>query len=583
MSGIEGLPNLNAAWSALLLEELWRCGLRRIALAPGSRSAPLAAAAAADGRFELCLWVDERAAAYFALGCARGGDAPAAVITTSGTAAVNLLPAVVEADLDLQPLILLSADRPPEKRRCGANQSVEQLGLFQGRLRWQFDMPCPTEKIPAAFVLDTADQLWRRATQHPAGPVQLNCMFREPLAPERRAWSGEYLAPLADWLEGGGPRTVCPPPCFTQDGAAAAELSGRIDRARRGLLVAGGLRRRADREAVTGLVERLAWPFLADICSGLRLGEHPGLLRHFDLWEPPPEEPDLVIQLGGRLVSRRIQEYLAGLSCPWILVDEDPERLDPLHAVSERLTLSPAALAARLELSAGGAASHKGGLFRSWQEIDRRAARVIAREVDEGVEFSEAWLLRRVCEWTPGEYLLFLGNSLPVRQADGLADRRGEGPVVLGNRGASGIDGLLATAAGAVAGARRPGVLVLGDLSLLHDLGSLWILRDLRERLVIVLVNNGGGGIFSLLPLAGHPQVLSPWCDAAHELRLAGIAREFGISARGAESREAFRAAWESALAGEGPCLIEACCLRGGHALLAERIRRGIRDAAAGA
>jgi 2-succinyl-5-enolpyruvyl-6-hydroxy-3-cyclohexene-1-carboxylate synthase len=218
---------------------------------------------------------------------------------------------------------------------------------------------------------------------------------------------------------------------------------------------------------------------------------------------------------------------------------------------------------------------------RLLERLDATAAAVLRARVDRATDrdpdgLSEAWVTRRLVAMLPSDHALFAGNSLPIRHLDGLAEPRAEPLASFANRGASGIDGILASAAGMVRGRRGPGVLLVGDLSLLHDLSSLWLLVRLAEKLIVVVLNNGGGGIFSLLPIVRHPSVLTPWVDAAHNLRLAGLAGELGVPSWRAETRRGFEETWQAALASPRSCLIEVVCPRHQHAALLEELRHEI-------
>ncbi|PKN53977.1 MAG: 2-succinyl-5-enolpyruvyl-6-hydroxy-3-cyclohexene-1-carboxylic-acid synthase, partial [Deltaproteobacteria bacterium HGW-Deltaproteobacteria-14] len=257
---------LNTLWSAAIIEELVRHGVDTFAVAPGSRSTPLVAAIARHPRAHGEVLTDERAAAFFALGHARGCGRPAALVTTSGSAPAHAYPAVLEAEADGVPLLVLSADRPPELRGTGANQTVDQVGLFGGHVRWHQDVPCPTEDIAVTEVIAWAADAVRRALD-PPGPVHLNLMFRKPLEPVAGVTPAAALWPAA-----ARPRKRWSRAVRGVSGPDAAELAGLLEAAERGLVVVGGLAHEADRAAARRLVARLGWPVYADLASGLRLG-----------------------------------------------------------------------------------------------------------------------------------------------------------------------------------------------------------------------------------------------------------------------------------------------------------------------
>lgn len=308
-------PNFNALWGSLIVEELLRSGVDHFVIAPGSRSTPLIQAIARNPTANATVWLDERGAAFHALGRARGGVSPSAVVTTSGTAVANLLPAVVEASLDGVPMILLTADRPPELREVGANQSIRQMGIFSDHVRWAFDLPTPGTDMPARALLSTVDQAVHQAWDGHAGPVQLNCPFREPLAPTSAPWDASYLDGLDAWMESDDP-LVDVLPGDPIDWMFVEELAGIVRTAKRGLVVCGTIADHADREEIAALAAHLGWPLWADVRSGLRFGPGPGgRLLHVDrlLGRGEAYQPDVVLQFGSRLTSKRMQAALSTL------------------------------------------------------------------------------------------------------------------------------------------------------------------------------------------------------------------------------------------------------------------------------
>ena len=257
-----------------MIEELVRNGVSSFCISPGSRSTPLAAAAARHPGARTVVHYDERGASFFALGQARGSGRPAVMICTSGTAVANCLPAVVEASMDMIPLIVLTADRPPELRDTGANQTIDQSQLFGNHVLWQADLPCPDDKLDPTYRLTTIDQAVYRAQNMPAGPVHLNCMFREPLEPlpsdDCRAVLSESIE---NWKAGSKPYTNYASPIVTPDTDTLKEYAGIINDASCGLLLVGSLHSEKDSQAVRLLSKHLGWPTLPDIRSGLRLDD----------------------------------------------------------------------------------------------------------------------------------------------------------------------------------------------------------------------------------------------------------------------------------------------------------------------
>lgn len=555
-------PNIQSLWGDLIVEELVRNGVEHFVVCPGSRSTPLVQAVARHPDARATIWNDERGGGFHALGIGRVAG-PAAVVTTSGTAVANLLPAVVEASLDKVPLIVLTADRPHELREVGANQSIRQTRIFSDHTRWSFDLPVPDDKTPARSLLTTVDHavLMAELDAHP-GPVQLNCPFREPLAPSDAAWDRSCLDGLDAWLETEAPFTWTEEtlaPCPLADDWLA-EFAAELDTVEQGLIVVGDLGRGGIAQAdVLGL--RLGWPVWCDArTETLDQSEHgvPRPMRHIDRLLGHGFDPTLVIQLGARPNSKRLQRWLdAGKASHYIVVDPAPERIDPGHRVTHRFVapvdhwcdaLDDALMALRNE---DDLSREVPAALRARHDA---VAEALERAVCDGTDISEPWLARRITELLPAGTLLFASNSMPVRdlQMYGI-----DGVTFAANRGASGIDGIVSTAAGIARGRGVHTTLLIGDLAFQHDLNALAHVGALEQPLTIVVVNNGGGGIFSFLPIAEHEDVLRPYVETPHDIRFEGICQGFGLPYAHVDSRDGFEAAYRAAIASGRSSVIE--------------------------
>ena len=572
-------PNINALWGALIVEELIRQGVEGFVIAPGSRSAPLVSAVGRS-RAARTIWLDERGAAFHALGLARGSGRPAAVITTSGTAVANLLPAVVEAAMDGVPLILLTADRPPELRDVGANQTIEQRGIFGGYLRWSFDLPCPDDRLPARMVLTAVDEAVRRALRDP-GPVQLNCPFREPLAPEPAAWDDACLEGTSSWQASTAPFTRLEQGPGEPDAAAVEEVAATLAAAGEGLLLTGAAAW-DDRGPVQKLADTLGWAWLTDVRSQLRLGTAaPVHLPHLDRWfaaEPERWRPDVVLQLGASLTSKRLQTSLdRGDAAHHILIDARARRLDPGHRVTRRIdgALGPWCRA----LAEAVADRAQPADIDRLRAVHGRIETAMEDAIDAGGALTEPWAARWLTRHMRPDHALFLSSSLPVREVDDYGALDGPPLRVAANRGASGIDGVVATAAGFARGSGRPCTLLIGDLALLHDLNALAMLTEDIPLLTIVVLNNGGGGIFAFLPIAEHDDVFSPLFDTPHEFRFDGVCRSFGLHYARVEMRSELEEAYTAALAEGAHAVIEVASSMRANREAHRRIEAALREA----
>ena len=622
---------INQIWADLLVEELIRAGVGLFCIAPGSRSAPLALAVAAHPRAACVMHYDERGAAFCALGYGRATRRPAAWITTSGTAVANGMPAVVEASMDAVPMLLVTADRPPELRAAGANQTIDQVKIFGNYVRWQFDLPAPDPAIDPAVVLTTADQAVYRARRIPAGPVHLNAMYREPLFsnPDRSRYT-EYLDRLRAWRDAETPYTrygsvtdisktpISGPESATDisktpisgHGSAAdipktpvsglssannisevlitysfdtprfESLMHDLRRAKRGLVVAGRLHARSQADAVRRLANELGWPLLPDVCSQLRfsgaspvdwytdgMAEGGGVMAsRYDLALASEafrasHAPDAVLHFGGATVSKRLNVWLADVRpALFAVVRESPDRMDPGHCVTEYVETGIApfcqSVIDHLETAPG---EGEGTGNKDWAASWAAVSDTVARTVDEHMpdDLSEPAVARLLSRHTPDEATLVLASSMPIRDMDMFGDTAGRVPFVAANRGASGIDGAVATAVGLAYGRRAPVTLLVGDLGLLHDLNSLALTASAPASVVIVAINNHGGGIFSFLPVAGCGEAFEPMFGTPHPYRFEQAARMFGLGYDHVQDMEALSETYASALSSGESRIIE--------------------------
>ncbi len=569
-------PNHNYFAARLMIEELVRLGVRAIGVAPGSRSSPLAEAAAAHPGLDLIVHPDERGLGFYMVGRARGGFYPTAVLVTSGTAAANLFPAVAEAHHAGVPLIVLTADRPHELRDCGANQATDQVKLYGPFVRRFIELPPPDENVEPGFILAAVDDAVRAATADPPGPVHLNCLFREPLAPVARAYPRRaLLRALGGWPVSGAPWVRAAQPSESRAIELPSALVDSIRAQRRGVILAGALPPTAAR-AAADLAAHLGWPLLPDIQSGLRLGvEEPAIISHADLLLcarrfAREAASGCLLQFGAGFVTRRFLDCAAAARpAPRILVSAFPRRMDPAHGAALRIVADPAAVARALRTALPPAPARAAAPLRAWTDASARVERELARRFA-GAEWSEpriAWDLARLIE-PSGAW--FLGNSLPIRMAATFASARGACVPVAASRGLSGIDGQVAAAAGFAAGVGRPVTALLGDLTLLHDLNSLALLRGNAQPVVVVVINNDGGGIFSLLPIADSARHFERVFAAPHGLRFRDAARMFGLRYAAPDAPAALARAWRAAARSGESAILE---VRTRRADTARRVR----------
>jgi len=477
------VSSFNRRWAAVILEALTRHGVRHVCIAPGSRSTPLTLAAAENRAFIHHTHFDERGLGHLALGLAKASNAPVAVIVTSGTAVANLYPALIEAGLTGEKLVLLTADRPPELIDCGANQAIRQPGLFASHPTETLPLPRPTRDIPARWLVSTVDNALGALR---AGALHINCPFAEPLYGEMDETDLAWQQALGDWWQSDKPWLSAP-----------AELSSPIQRdwffwrQKRGVVLAGRMSA-TEGKKVAEWAQTLGWPLIGDVLS--QTGQP---LPCADLWlgnakaVTELEQAQIVVQLGGSLTGKRLLQWQATCTPEeYWLVDPREGRLDPAHHRGRRLVSN---VADWLELHP---AEKRAPWAAAIPELSRQAWQLTAQHSN---EFGEAQLAHRIRHYLPEQGQLFVGNSLVVRLIDAFS-RLPAGYPVFSNRGASGIDGLISTAAGVQRANARPTLAIVGDLSALYDLNALALLRQASAPFVLLVINNNGGQIFSLLP-----------------------------------------------------------------------------------
>lgn len=528
--GPGSLAAANTRWGAMIIEELSRLGTPLFCTSPGSRSTPLTAALAARAELPQRVVIDERGAAFCALGASKATGRPAVMITTSGTAMANAFPAVIEAERSGVPLLLISTDRPAELRESGANQTIDQIKLFGDRVRWFADLPPPDSGYPSQSVLTTLAEAVHRAQCLPAGPVHLNVQFREPLGP-----SGPFLPPddpcLRTWRTQDTPWSVIPTPVPTISPQAIHHAADHIRGEVRGLLVVGTLSDPQQWEVIEPLAAALQWPIMADVGAGFAPRSHPNTLPLIDVMLGSDDfrrrfAPDVVLHIGGPVVSKRHVAWLdEHPPKAHILFRADPRRHDPSHTVTMRVHGALAhSLPALTEALVNHTPTAETTWLADWQRVHRRAADAVETCLQSASGLHEPHVARIISEEAGA---IFVGNSMPIRDLDHFG-RSGATHLTV-QRGASGIDGLIATAAGWAEGHGRPTVAIIGDVSALHDLSSLAMLREQRVPLKLVIINNGGGGIFSFLPVASFHQGFERHFATAHPFAFAPLAAAMQI------------------------------------------------------
>ena len=488
---------IDRLWAALAVETCVCEGIDHFFVAPGSRCTPLTLAIADHENVKVTQHFDERALAFAALGYARATGKAGVVVCTSGTAVANAMPAVIEASMECVPMLLFTADRPPELRGTGANQTIDQQRIFGDYVRWFFDVPCPDEKLGKAFVCSNVE---RGIVESNSGPVHLNWMFREPFGLE--AMSQLTVEEIPN-----------PPKIKETSRREQIEVSGNV------LVVAGGCRP-DEATTIREIANQLGAPLVTDVTSQLRrISPDAGAV--FDL-----PAPDTVLHVGGRIVSKNWLKYTSQLkNTPFVHLTPHDVLINPNRLEMERIV-------APIESVDVRSANESSKEFKDAWESAESARRDSVRRVFESQtdQLSEPRLAFELGKLLRSGHGLMIGNSTPIRDLDWYGFWPDETNVVVGaNRGASGIDGLIATGVGMAAGLKRPTTIVLGDLSALHDLNSLALVAKSVIPVLVLVINNQGGGIFDLLPVSQSDH-FEEYFTTPHKLEFKHAAAMFGLA-----------------------------------------------------
>jgi len=556
------IVNWNECWGEWIIEELVRHGTLCFCISPGSRSTPLTAAVARNDLAKSVVFYDERAAAYFALGHARATGKPAVLICTSGTAAANYLPAVIESSIEQIPLLVLTADRPPELRDTGANQAINQTHIFGTHVRWFFDPGCPGPEFTPAALLSTINHALSKTQRPLSGPVHLNFPFREPFFEKNKAdKSIDLLLPpkTKRYVNFAISRKILP----------KKEILELIEsRPESGILSIGRVPSNS-LDSLRKLAEELGWPVFADVTSGLRLGNNcPNRITYYDQllhddlissnWDI-----EAVWHIGFPPTSKRwLTRWEQSPPSQMVWIADHSERHDQSHnfrwIIEADITEFCEHLVHELRLDKRSSVNRSN--TQKWLQASEKAGDLIEKHFSansENEKINEFALVRRLTQIIPETHGFFIGNSLPVRAVDMVGSEKGADIPTALNRGASGIDGLIASACGYSSGMQKPVTLLIGDLSALHDLNSFKLLTDSPEPVLLVLLNNHGGGIFSFLPVARQTDIFEPFFAAPHDYNFRKVSSMFNLNYFNPGSISAFETDYSKAIQANKSAVIE--------------------------
>lgn len=545
------------------VDELLRAGVRNFVVCPGSRSTPLALIIARHSQARLWMQLDERSAAFFGLGMAKASQEPVALVCTSGTAAANFLPAVVEAFYARVPLLVITADRPHELRDCGAAQTIDQLRLYGSHVKWFADLAEPEvtpDQVRTIRTLASRAVATARAT--PAGPVHLNCPYREPFVPLP-------TVALDNWDSRPSRQPYATVTSGTRhlDDCQIAVLADSLCQIQRGLIICGPQDDMQLAEPLLELAHRLGYPVLADPLSGLRCGNHDhtlivdcydALLRNSDF--VAGVAPELVLRFGAMPTSKPVLLYLQRYAeCQQIVVDGGAGWNDPTHLAGMLLHADARQVCAALvdALSTRNVDPRTlGSWAETWQRANRLARQAITTHFATLTELFEGKVFAELAQLLPSGATLWAGNSMPVRDLDTFFAGSNRAIRLYANRGANGIDGVVSSALGAST-MSQPLVLVIGDISFYHDSNGLLAAKQYSLDITIVVLNNNGGGIFSFLPQATETAHFETLFGTPHGLDFRAIAEMYGAHFTRPASWEEFRTALCNGVEGRGLHIVE--------------------------
>jgi len=531
--------DVTQTFAATFVDELAAQGVEYACVSPGSRSAPIAMAMQRHPKIKVIVQIDERSSAFFAVGLGKVTGKPAVVLCTSGTAAAEFHAAVVEASYSSTPLIVITADRPPELQDVGANQSIDQQRLYGTAVRWFFDPGVPVE-IPGA------PRIWRRlaaraVAEASSGPVHINLPFREPLVPP----PGQVPSAQGDAGQTITSGRTQPTP------AQLATLASALQRSRRPLVVAGEMR---DGERLAPALMRLGFPVLAEPGSQLRRAETGGAVESYEAllragWSLE-HGPDLVIRLGATPTSRALNSWLAAASPPTFLIDPQHVWPDQDHLARHVFACDPQALLEALP------PANRAAWRDEWVSAGKKAGAAISATLI-STPVHEGHVVRALASRLPESAQVFIGSSMPIRAADSFWPLSKPQQRFFGNRGASGIDGLVSTGLGVATGRSAvPTVLLLGDLSVYHDMNGLWAISRHGIKATVVVCDNNGGGVFNFLPQAQHPDVFEEIFATPLGLDFAQIARLYGLVYSPVTERSGLEPAINDAIEKAAPTMV---------------------------
>ncbi len=522
--------NRNTFWTDTFVDELTSLGVKYVCISPGSRNTPLTLAFAGNKKIKSFVIIDERSCGFFALGLAKADSSPVAVVCTSGTATAELYPAIIEAYQQRVPLIICTADRPPESLDCGANQTINQNNLYRNHIRWFFDvgLPEPTEKR-IKHIRVIARRAVYESQLNSKGPVHLNFPFRKPFEPDTYTDTINEKILLAASSELKDKKSI-----FIKESISIteekwfAQLTSLIKQKKKGIIIAGpenyyeGFTNKCSE-----LGKLLGYPVFADGASQLRCGKHNkySIIINFDAFVrsqgfSKKYQPELIIHFGRTITSRNLDEYLDNVTAPRFMINEFGDWFDPSNKSISAFACKPVLFCDKMidHLNANNFQQRDQKWLDDFICLDNKAEELKQKFISKTAFPSESRIINELFNLIPDNTNLMISNSMPVRDIDYFLSKSEKNITLFNNRGASGIDGITSTSLGIAAISPKPTFLITGDLAFYHDLNGLLTSMKYKIPLVVLLINNNGGGIFEMLPISKYGKIFKDNFITPHNL-----------------------------------------------------------------
>ncbi len=522
--------NRNIFWTDTFVNELVSSGVKYVCISPGSRNTPLTLAFANNKKIKSFLHIDERSGGFFALGLAKASDTPVALVCTSGTATAEFYPAIIEAYQQRIPLIVCTADRPPELLDVGANQTINQNNMYKNHIRWFFDAGLPepmTKRIKHIKAL--AKRAVYESTTRSRGPVHINFPFRKPFEPE--SYTDEVDNKLIELAKS---NSIDSKKLFKEEEKNIttekwfSEVNNHLMKKKKGIIIAGPENYNSRfHENCKLLSEKLGYPIFADGASQLRFGKSTktNIISNYDAILRSNKfakkyKPEIILQFGRTVTSKALETFLENTNAVRFMINEYGDWFDPSNRATASLACKPYIFCETMlqKLESNSIPKQKNNWLEIFIEADKIASKTKKNIIEKSNFANEPRTIIELLNALPEKSKIMISNSMPIRDFDYFATKTDKSFTIFNNRGASGIDGITSTALGITAENNYPTVLLTGDLAFYHDLNGMLAAKKYSLPLTVILINNNGGGIFEVLPISDYGKVFKEYFIAQHNL-----------------------------------------------------------------